>query len=71
METHSSTLDRNISYTEEFGKLESVESQDLDTTEGLSMHDCTCMGAHTHTHTYYDGQTITDRLNEYTDNEIQ
>ena len=58
METHSSTLDRNISYTEEFGKLESVESQDLDTTEGLSMHDCTCMGAHTHT--MMDRQSQTD-----------
>ena len=43
--------------------------KDLDTIEGLSMHDCMCMHAHTHTH--YVGQTITDRLNEYTDNEIQ
>ena len=34
------------------------------------MHDCMCMHAHTHTHTHYVGQTITERLNEYTDNEI-
>ena len=40
MTTHSSILAWTISWTEEPGGLQSIGLQELDTTEGLSMHAC-------------------------------
>ena len=45
MATHSSTLAWKIPWTEEPGRLQSMESRGLDTTEGLHFHfSLSCIG---------------------------
>ena len=42
MATHSSILAREIAWTEELGGLQSMGSQELDMTEGLSINTYIC-----------------------------